>query len=158
MSTAELLDVKRQPAPAARRARTALRFALIAVITVHFPYPLAFVWALMAGVSGHSDGAAALLIAPVMFFVTAMVVGPLAWRSWRGRRVAPWVLTLFVAFEVWLWRNGTRTESWDEPGSAERLATFQLVTHSAALVLLLPSAVASLFWSSATRVRERTVS
>lgn len=117
--------------------------ALVAVAVVHFPYPLAFLWTFVAGQdAGHSDGSAALLLAPVMFAITAVVVGPLAWRAWHGRRLAPWALAAFLAFETWLWRNGTQTESWDEPGSAERLATFQLITHATALALLLGSTAA----------------
>lgn len=125
------------------RAQALLRIAVVVAVIVHLPYPLAFVWALVTGEqSGNAAGGAALLIAPVMFVISAVIVGPLAWRAWRGGRIAPFALAVFVAFEAWLYRNGTRTESWDEPGSAERLATFQLATHAVALALLVSAAVA----------------
>lgn len=128
------------------RPRQLQRAALVVAGAVHLPYPLAFLWAVVVPqADGHSEAGAALLAAPVMFAVTAAVVGPLTWRSWNEGRLAPWVLAGFLAFETWLWRNGTRTSSWEEPGAAERLATFQTVAHATALLALAGTTVAVAF-------------
>lgn len=94
---------------------------LLGVGVVHVLYPLAVMWALA---HGQQVDWLTLLFLPVMLVVTVAVVGPLTWRTWDAYRVAPWALAVFLALEVWLWCNGTRTESWEEPGSRERLATF----------------------------------
>lgn len=134
--------------------RKAHRAVLVAVGVVHLPYPLALLWATAAGVESSSlDAGTALIVVPILLVLVAVVIWPLAWRAWRGRVIAPFSLASVLALESWLYRNGTRTEFWDEPGEAERLATFQLATHVTVLIALVATTTAVV--ASRTQFRRR---
>ena len=123
----------------------AQRIALCGIVVAHLLFPV--LAAIAVAVWPHSVGSAdatTLLALPVVFLVVALVVGPLVWRTWRGKRVAPWVLTSFIALEAWLYWNGSRTPSWSERSTNDRFSLAMAIVHGAAALAALAVAMPTL--------------
>jgi hypothetical protein len=117
---------------------------LVAVVAVHLAYPLATAVSLSLwnGSSGSSYASAALAALPIIFIVMALVVGPLAWRTWHGSRVAPWLLAGVMGVETWLYWQGSQTPSWADRSSSDRFAfaMFMLTALSTLAVIVATTA------------------
>lgn len=99
-----------------------------------FPVLFALVLAVWPGDDTNAYAAASLLVLPLMFLIIALIVGPLVWRTWQGKRLAAWVLTVFIALESWAYWNGSRTPSWAERSANDRFSLVMCGLHGSAAI------------------------